>query len=294
MSLIETLVIPRTSDLGDGIKVRRALPAQQRRSVGPFVFLDEMGPVEFQPGSGIDVRPHPHIGLSTMTYLYEGAMMHRDGAGHVQEIRPGEVNWMTAGRGIVHSERAPDASRRAGQRLAGLQFWIGLPRQHEETDPGFTHYGLDAQPVIEGEGVRLQVVAGSLLGKTSGVHTFSPMFFGDVTIQPGCTFVIPAEHEERAAYLSRGTVEIEGQTYTSGQLVVFAAGKPVTIRAQDQVRFAILGGEPLDGPRFVWWNFVSSRKDRIEQAKEDWTRHRFNQVVPGDETEYIPLPEPKP
>lgn len=293
MSLVETLVVPRTSDLGDGVTVRRALPSAQRRTVGPFVFLDEMGPVSFKPGAGMDVRPHPHIGLSTVTYLYEGAMMHRDGAGHVQEIRPGEVNWMTAGRGIVHSERSPDVQRAAGQRLSGLQLWVGLPSQHEETNPGFVHYGLDAQPTVEGEGVCAQVVAGSLFGKTSAVKTLSPLFFGDITMKPGTTVVIPAEYEERAAYLSRGTVEVDGQTYQPGQLIVFAAGQPVAIRAVDDVRFAILGGEPLDGPRFVWWNFVSSSKDRIEQAKEDWKRDRFNQTVPGDETEYISLPPPR-
>ncbi|CAM4090941.1 pirin family protein [Bordetella tumulicola] len=293
MPHVETLIVPRTSDLGDGVHVRRALPSAQRRTVGPFVFLDEMGPILFEPGKGMDVRPHPHIGLSTVTYLYEGAMMHRDGVGHVQEILPGEVNWMTAGRGIVHSERSPSAERGAGHRLAGLQFWVGLPSQHEETDPGFVHYGLDAQPTLEGDGVRAQIVAGSLFGKTSSVQTLSPLFLGDIMMQPGSTVVIPAEYEERAAYLSRGTVEIEGQTYQPGQLLVLQAGQPVTIRAIDDVRFAILGGEPLDGPRFVWWNFVSSRKDRIEQAKQDWQRDRFDQVVPGDETEYIPLPPPK-
>lgn len=293
MSLIETLIVPRTSDLGDGVKVRRALPSAQRRTVGPFVFLDEMGPVSFKPGSGMDVRPHPHIGLSTVTFLYEGAMMHRDGAGNVQEIRPGEVNWMTAGRGIVHSERSPDVPRGAGHQLAGLQMWVGLPSQHEETDPGFVHYGMDVQPIVEGEGIRAQVVAGSLFGKTSDVRTLSPLFFGDIIMQPGSTVVIPGEYEERAAYLSRGAVEIEGQTYQPGQLIVFAAGYPVTVRAVGEARFAILGGEPLDGPRFVWWNFVSSSKDRIEQAKADWERDRFNQIVPGDETEYIPLPPPK-
>ncbi|OZI49790.1 pirin family protein [Bordetella genomosp. 4] len=293
MSLVETLIVPRTSDLGDGVTVRRALPSAQRRTVGPFVFLDEMGPVSFEPGAGMDVRPHPHIGLSTVTFLYEGAMMHRDGAGNVQEIRPGEVNWMTAGRGIVHSERSPAAQRSAGQRIAGLQLWVGLPSQHEETDPGFVHYGLDAQPIVEGEGVRAQVVAGSLFGKTSSVRTLSPLFFGDIVMKPGSTVVIPAEYEERAAYLSRGSVEVDGQVYQPGQLIVFAAGQPVTVRAVDNVRFAILGGEPLDGPRFVWWNFVSSRKDRIEQAKADWQRDRFSQIVPGDETEYIPLPAPK-
>ncbi|GAB1579106.1 pirin family protein [Bordetella petrii] len=293
MSLVETLVIPRTSDLGGGLEVRRALPSAQRRTVGPFVFLDEMGPALFAPGAGVDVRPHPHIGLSTVTYLYEGAMMHRDGAGHVQEIRPGEVNWMTAGRGIVHSERTPDAQRQAGQQLAGLQLWVGLPASHEETDPGFVHYGLDAQPVVEGEGVRAQVVAGSLFGRASAVRTLSPLFFGDIALQAGARVVVQPEYEERAAYLSRGAVEVDGQVYQPGQLLVFAAGRPVTIRAVDAARLAVLGGEPLDGPRFVWWNFVSSSKDRIEQAKQDWQRDRFGQVVPGDETEYIPLPAPR-
>jgi len=293
MSTVETLIVPRSSDLGGGLQVRRALPSAQRRTVGPFVFLDNMGPALFEPGTGVDVRPHPHIGLSTVTYLYEGAMMHRDGAGHVQEIRPGEVNWMTAGRGIVHSERTPATQRQAGHRLSGLQLWVGLPASHEETDPGFVHYGLDTQPVVEGEGVRAQVVAGSLFGRTSAVQTLSPLFFGDIVLQPGATVVVPAEYEERAAYLSNGRVEVDGQAYEPGQLLVFAAGVPVTVRALDAARFAILGGEPLDGPRFVWWNFVSSRKDRIEQAKQDWQRDRFSQVVPGDETEFIPLPPPR-
>jgi redox-sensitive bicupin YhaK (pirin superfamily) len=220
-------------------------------------------------------------------------MVHRDGAGHTQTILPGEVNWMTAGRGIVHSERSSPESRQAAQRLCGLQIWVGLPKEHEETDPGFTHYGLDAQPVIEGEGVRAQVVAGSLFGKTSSVKTLSPLFYGDLQLQAGATTVLPAEHEERAAYLAQGTVEIDGQEFESGRLVVFAPGRPVQIRAKTAARFAVIGGEPLDGPRFVWWNFVSSSKDRIEQAKQDWQRSRFDQIVPGDETEYIPLPEPR-
>lgn len=286
---VDTRIVPRTSDLG-GLQVRRALPSAQRRIVGPFVFLDNMGPALFQPGTGLDVRPHPHIGLSTVTYLYEGAIMHRDGAGHIQEIQPGEVNWMTAGRGIVHSERTSAPHRQQGQRLFGLQMWVGLPRDHEETDPGFTHYGLDAQPVIEGEGVRAQVVAGTLFGKTSSVRTLSPLFFGDLRLQGGAAVVLAAEHAERAAYLSEGKLEVDGQIYAPGQLLVFAAGLPVTLRAPGGARVAVLGGEPLDGPRFVWWNFVSSRKDRIEQAKEDWRRDRFGQVVPGDETEFIPLP----
>lgn len=291
-SQIETVVVPRSSDLG-GFEVRRALPSAQRRTVGPFVFLDHMGPVEFTAGSGIDVRPHPHIGLSTVTYLYEGSMVHRDGAGNTQTILPGEVNWMTAGRGIVHSERSSPESRQAAQRLAGLQIWVGLPKAHEETDPGFTHYGLDAQPVVEGEGVRAQVVAGSLFGKTSAGKTHSPLFYGDMQLRAGAVTVLPAEHEERAAYLAIGSVEIDGQVFESGRLIVFAPGRPVQIRACTDARFAVLGGEPLEGPRFLWWNFVSSSKDRIEQAKEDWQRNRFGQTVPGDETEFIPLPPPR-
>ncbi|KOF53269.1 MULTISPECIES: pirin family protein [unclassified Achromobacter] len=289
---IETVVVPRTSDLG-GFEVRRALPSAQRRAVGPFVFLDQMGPAEFAPGAGLDVRPHPHIGLSTVTYLYEGAIVHRDGAGHVQTILPGEVNWMTAGRGIVHSERSSPESRLAAQRLCGLQLWVGLPREHEEADPGFTHYGLDAQPVVEGEGVRAQVVAGSLFGRTSQVRTLSPLFYGDLRLQAGAAVVLPAEYEERAAYLTEGAVEVDGQVFESGRLVVFAPGRPVEIRARSAARFAVLGGEPLDGPRFVWWNFVSSSKERIEEAKRAWQRDRFGQTVPGDETEFIPLPAPR-
>lgn len=291
-SQIETVVVPRSSDLG-GFEVRRALPSAQRRTVGPFVFLDHMGPVEFAAGSGIDVRPHPHIGLSTVTYLYEGSMVHRDGAGNTQTILPGEVNWMTAGRGIVHSERSSPESRQAAQRLTGLQIWVGLPKAHEETDPGFTHYGLDAQPVVEGEGVRAQVVAGSLFGKTSAVKTHSPLFYGDMQLRAGAVTVLPAEHEERAAYLAVGSVEVDGQVFESGRLIVFAPGRAVQIRACTDARFAVLGGEPLEGPRFIWWNFVSSSKDRIEQAKQDWQRNRFGQTVPGDETEFIPLPPPR-
>lgn len=286
---VETVVVARSSDLG-GFEVRRALPSAQRRMVGPFVFLDQMGPAIFPADSGIDVRPHPHIGLSTVTYLYEGSMVHRDGAGHVQTILPGEVNWMTAGRGIVHSERSSADSRRQLQTLSGLQIWVGLPAAHEETDPGFWHYATDAQPVMEGEGLRVQVVAGELFGKTSAVKTLSPLFYGDVQAKVGAVLVLPAHHEERAAYIASGKVQVDGQMYEAGRLLVFAAGRPVTIQAVAASRFAVLGGEPLDGPRFVWWNFVSSSKERIEQAKQDWQRDRFNQSVPGDETEFIPLP----
>lgn len=288
-SSVESVVIPRTSDIGN-FEVRRALPSRERRTVGPFVFLDEMGPAMLPAGAGIDVRPHPHIGLSTVTYLYEGAILHRDGAGNVQSIVPGEVNWMTAGRGIVHSERSSAASRARPQRLAGLQAWVALPARHEETDPGFVHYGQDAQAVTEGEGVRAQIVAGSLFGQTSSVQTLSPLFLADVTLTAGAQAPLAADYEERAAYVARGAVEIDGQRFEAGRLVVLAPGRPVAIRAITSARVALLGGEPLDGPRYVWWNFVSSRRDRIEQAREDWARNRFGQTVPEDATEFIPAP----
>ncbi len=293
-SALDTIVVPRTSDIGN-FEVRRALPSAQRRTVGPFVFLDEMGPAVVPAGLGIDVRPHPHIGLETVTYLYDGSMMHRDGVGHTQQILPGEVNWMTAGRGIVHSERTASPQRQIDEKVWGLQMWVALPGEHEETDPGFVHYGREAQPVIEGEGVRAQVVAGTLFGQSSSVRTLSPLFYGDIVLQPGATVVLSAEHEERAAYLAQGCVSVEGQSHEAGRLLVFAAGRPVTLSNPGTVpaRFAVIGGEPLDGPRFLWWNFVSRSKDRIEQAKQDWQRNRFDQIVPGDETEFIPLPEPK-
>ncbi|CAM3672770.1 Pirin [Bordetella sputigena] len=286
---VETVVIPRTSDIGN-FEVRRALPSRERRTVGPFVFLDEMGPAMLAAGLGIDVRPHPHIGLATVTYLYEGAIMHRDGAGNVRTILPGEVNWMTAGRGIVHSERSSPESRKQPQRLAGLQSWVALPASLEETDPGFVHYDRDQQAVAEGEGVRAQIVAGSLFGQTSSVRTLSPLFLGDVALEAGARVQLDPEYEERAAYIARGEVEIDGQRFDAGRLVVFAPGKAVTLKAATAARVALLGGEPLDGPRYLWWNFVSSRRDRIHQAREDWERDRFGQTVPEDTTEFIPAP----
>jgi redox-sensitive bicupin YhaK (pirin superfamily) len=288
-SSIESVVVPRTSDIGN-FEVRRALPSRERRTVGPFVFLDEMGPAMLAAGTGIDVRPHPHIGLATVTYLYEGAIVHRDGAGNVRTILPGEVNWMTAGRGIVHSERSSAESRAQARPLAGLQSWVALPASHEETDPGFVHYDRGAQAVTEGEGVRAQIIAGSLFGKTSSVGTLSPLFLGDVALDAGARLQLDAEYEERAAYVARGEIEIDGQRFESGRLIVFAPGKPVTLKAGAASRVALLGGEPLDGPRYLWWNFVSSRRDRIEQAREEWMRNRFGQTVPEDTTEFIPAP----
>lgn len=289
-SQIQAIVVPRTSDIG-GFEVRRSLPSLQRRTVGPFVFLDQMGPALLAAGAGLDVRPHPHIGLSTVTYLYEGAIVHRDGAGNVRTIVPGEVNWMTAGRGIVHSERSSPASRAQPQRLAGLQAWVGLPASHEETDPDFVHYDQGAQAMHEGEGIHVQVIAGTLFGQTSTVHTLSPLFFGDVSMAEYARMSLAADYEERAAYVVSGAVEVDGQVHEAGRLIVFAPGRPVDFRATATARLALLGGEPLEGPRFVWWNFVSSRRDRIEQAREDWMRDRFAQTVPGDESEFIPAPE---
>ena len=286
---IETIVVPRARDLG-GFEVRRVLPSAKRRMVGPFIFLDQMGPTTFPSGEGIDVRPHPHIGLATVTYLFEGTIVHRDSLGTLQPIAPGDVNWMTAGRGIVHSERSDPELRRASQSMHGLQIWVALPERHEETAPGFGHYAGGALPAIEGDGVSARLVAGSALGATSPVSTFSDLFYLDVALTPGSTFVLAPEHEERAAYLIEGDVAIDGQTWEPGRLLVFAPGRPVAISGPRGARFVVLGGEPMDGPRHIWWNFVSSRKDRIEQAKADWKRNRFDLVVPG-ETEFIPLPE---
>jgi len=287
---VDTVVVPRSSDLGDGFTVRRALPSAERRMVGPFVFLDHMGLVRFEAGRGLDVRPHPHIGLATVTYLHQGEIEHRDSLGSIQPIRPGEVNWMTAGQGIVHSERTAAADRSVPQTLAGLQMWVGLPKASEESRPAFDHYPAAAMPEISGEGVCARLVAGSLFGRSSPVRTLSDLFFADVTLQPDARVALGAEYPERAAYLVEGVLEVDGQAFEPGRLVVFAPGRPVVLRAPKGARLALLGGEPLDGPRYVWWNFVSSRRERIEQAKQDWQRERFGVAVPG-ESEFIPLPQ---
>lgn len=285
---LETLIVPRSHDIG-GFEVRRALPSAQRRMVGPFIFWDQMGPAEMKPGHGLDVRPHPHIGLATVTYLFDGEIMHRDSLGSVQAIRPGAVNWMTAGRGIAHSERSGDDTRRTGQRVFGIQSWIALPHDREEADPAFVHHPAATLPVIEGEGKRVRVVAGEAYGERSPVQGFSPMLYVDAALAPGARLPVPAEHEERALYVAEGTVEVNGDGFESGQLLVLRPGDAVTVDAGTAARVLLLGGEPMDGPRHIWWNFVSSSKDRIEAAKADWTAGRFT-PVPG-ETEFIPLPE---
>lgn len=296
---LETVIVPRSSDLGDGFTVRRALPHAQRRMVGPFVFFDQMGPTGFDAGHGLDVRPHPHIGLATVTYLYEGEILHRDSLGTLQTIRPGEVNWMTAGRGIVHSERTPGQARQGATRLAGLQVWVALPSRHEETAPDFSHHKPAELPLITDTGLQMRLILGSLAGQRSPVPVFSDMFYADVSLQEDARLPLAAEHEERAVYVVEGSVEIvrngqaSGQVFGPQQMLVLRRSQAVVLRASGgAARLMLCGGEPMDGPRYVWWNFVSSSKDRIEQAKEDWQARRFAPVP--EETEFIPLPQARP
>lgn len=286
---IETVIVPRARDLG-GFEVRRALPSAQRQMVGPFIFFDQMGPALMQPGQGIDVRPHPHIGLSTVTWLFDGSIYHRDSLGSAQPISPGELNWMTAGKGIVHSERTapPDLART--RKVFGIQSWVALPKQHEETEPAFDHVEAHKLPVIDERGIQARIIAGSLYGATSPVKTQSDLFYADVQMQAGTALPLPVEHEERGVYVAEGEIEVAGQVFEEGRLLVFRAGDAITLRARSNARVMLLGGEPMDGPRYIWWNFVSSSKERIEAAKEDWKQARFA-IVPGDEQDFIPLPE---
>jgi hypothetical protein len=287
---IETVLLPRTHDLG-GFEVRRALPAKERQMVGPFIFFDQMGPGEFLAGKGVDVRPHPHIGLSTVTYLYEGEILHRDSLGTEQPIAPGDVNWMTAGRGIVHSERTAAERRIASHKLFGIQSWVALPKSHEETAPDFAHHPAATLPMIEDGGVKLRLIAGHGWGARSPVATASELFYGDAVLSPGATLPLP-DHEERAAYVLEGEVEVSSDRFGPGRMLVFRAGDALALRAGPTgARVLLLGGAAMDGPRYLFWNFVSSSRERIEQAKADWERDRFGQPVPGDEKEWIPLPE---
>lgn len=285
---VDLVVDPVTKDLGDGFRVRRALPIAGAKMVGPFVFLDHMGPAILPPGKGMDVRPHPHIGLATLTYLTEGAIFHRESLGTDHSIVPGDVNWMTAGRGIVHSERTEAGLRAAGHTLTGIQSWIALPQSHEETVPGFTHRSAAELPYVSDRGVSLRLIAGSLFGETSPVATFSETLYADATMAAGTAIPLPADHAERAAYVIDGEIDIAGETYGAHRLLIFRPGDLITIRALSDARVLLLGGEPMDGPRHLWWNFVHSSKDRIEAAKADWKARRFD-AVPDDD-EFIPLP----
>jgi len=286
--IMETIV-PKPRDLGDNFMVRRALPAIEKRMIGPFIFWDEFGPARFEAGKGMDVRPHPHINLATVTYLFEGEIFHRDTLGSAQAIKPGDVNWMNAGRGIAHSERTAADLRASGSPIGGIQSWVALPETHEESEPFFKHHAESDLPFIDGEGKRVRLIAGKLFGKQSPVQTYSEMFYADVRLDGGASLPLDADHEERGAYLVSGAIEVGGETHDAGRLLYFRAGAPVTIRAKTPARFMALGGAPL-GPRHIWWNFVSSRKERIDQAKEDWKAGRFG-TVQGDDKEFIPLPD---
>ena len=292
MSEPETVIVAPVKDLGDGFTVRRALPSVGKRMVGSFLFFDQMGPVDFARGHGLDVRPHPHIGLATVTYLFEGEILHRDSLGTVQAIQPGAVNWMTAGQGIVHSERTGPALRASGGRLSGIQLWVALPRGHEEDAPSFSHTAQDQLPLLEGDGLSVRVVLGSLHGARSPVPLFSELFYGAAVLQPGARFPLEAKYKERAVYVAEGTVSVAGDEYEHGTLLVFKPGDEVTVDARGPAKLLALGGEPADGPRHMFWNFVHSSRTRIEEAKADWRAGKFAQV-PG-ETEFIPLPEDPP
>lgn len=291
--MLDLVIDGRRKDLGGGLEVGRVLPFAQRRMIGPFIFLDHMGPADFRPGEGIDVRPHPHIGLSTVTYLFDGAIHHRDSLGVSQAILPGEVNWMTAGAGIVHSERTDPSLRSHGGLLHGMQAWVALPTAEEEIVPAFTHYASDALPESSGDGVWARLIAGTAYGLRNSVRTHSPLFYLHVELDAGARLALPMEYAERALYIVSGAIEHAGQRHEAGRMLVFAAGgEPVVSAADGPVRLMLLGGESV-GPRFIWWNLVSSRKERIDQAKADWKAGRMT-LPPGDNREFIPLPEDPP
>ena len=285
---LELVVVPRTRDIG-AFPVRRALPHGKRQMVGPFIFFDHFGPVQLIAGQGVNVLPHPHIGLATVTYLFDGAMTHRDSEGNVQEIAPGAMNLMTAGRGIAHSERTPDVQRAAGSTMLGLQSWIALPKDKEEIDPSFQHFAAEVLPVVEDRGLHARVIAGSAFGKSAKVDRVSDWFYVEVRLGEGMTAPLDADHEERAIYVVDGEIEIAGDRFEGPRLLVFRPGDRITVRATRPSRMMFLGGTALEGPRYIWWNFVSSSLERIEQAKQDWKMARFGAVV--DETEVIPLPD---
>jgi redox-sensitive bicupin YhaK (pirin superfamily) len=303
---IEHVIVPRARDIG-AFQVRRALPSAAKQMVGPFIFFDQMGPAEFLLGHGIDVRPHPHIGLATVTYLFEGEVWHRDSLGTSAPIRPGEVNLMSAGRGIVHSERetsaanlvtggqglaqaAGEAANPATRRLFGIQAWAALPGSHEEQAPAFTHHDADELPRIIGEGKRVRLVMGSAYGANSPVAFPHEALFAEAVLAPGAVLPLDPDYDERAIYVASGEIDIAGDRFAEGRLLVFKPGDRISILGLAQSRLVLVGGEPMDGPRHIWWNFVSSSKERIAQAREDWRAGRFA-LVPGDEKEFIALPE---
>ena len=294
VSSVETLIVPRARDLG-GFEVRRALPAPQRQMVGPFIFFDQMGPAEFLAGQGIDVRPHPHIGLATVTYLYRGEFQHRDSLGSNQIIRPGAVNWMVAGRGVTHSERTSEETRRDPHPLFGVQTWVALPEAAEETAPMFEHHAREALPTLEAQGAQLRLILGSAYGMRAPASVFSDTFYVDAVLAPAARLPLPDDHEDRGVYIVEGAVEVAGETFAAGRMMVFRPGDRLALTAGAQgARLLLLGGATLEGPRYIWWNFVASSQEKIDAAKEawrqgDWGRGRFD-LPPDDRQEFIALP----
>jgi redox-sensitive bicupin YhaK (pirin superfamily) len=288
ISGVDQVIVPRTSDIG-GFEVARALPSRERRMVGPFVFFDQMGRGEFPPGQGLDVRPHPHIGLSTLTWLFEGALMHRDSLGVEQRIEPGAVNWMTAGRGVVHSERTPEDLRGAESAMAGMQAWLALPKSLEDTEPAFFHHPSETIPLLEQGDWRARTIVGDAFGMQSPVESPTQTVYVDLRLQPGARVPVEPMAEERALYLFSGRIRVDGLPGPSNRLLVLKPGASITLEAESPVHLMLLGGEPMDGPRYLWWNFVSSSKERIRAAQADWEAGRFA-AVPGDD-ERIPLPD---
>ena len=287
-STIATIIEARPREVA-GFSLRRLLPSRARRLIGPFIYLDHMGPVEFTPGAGVDVPPHPHIGLATITYLFDGELIHRDSLGSYQSIRPSEINWMTAGRGIVHSERTGPELRRTGSTLHALQIWVALLQAFEESEPAFHHYAGADVPEFQKDSARIRVLVGNAFGIESKVQTFSPTLLLDVAMGPQHELSIPEGYEEQACYVVAGTVNCGAERVEAGRMLVFASGIRPVLRAETAVRLVLLGGAPMDGPRHIWWNFVSSSQERIEQAKLNWKQRRFPKV-PGDENEYATLP----
>ena len=294
---IAQVIVPRTVDLG-GFQVHRVLPSARKRMVGPFIFFDHMGPAVFRAGDGVDVRPHPHIGLSTVTYLFDGEIVHRDSLGSALPIRPGAVNLMTAGRGIVHSERTAADHRDGGEPLHGLQLWVALPAQDEEMAPAFAHTAAAEIPELRDNGLTLRVIAGAMHGLASPVTTTWETIFAEAHLQAGTVLPFAPEHEERALYVVAGEIEIGGDRHGAERLLLLKPGERIDVKAvgddqngaQNAAHVILVGGAPMDGPRHIWWNFVSSRKERIESAKADWKAGRFD-IVPSDNKEFIPLPE---
>ncbi len=292
ISSIEQTITPATHDLGD-FKVYRSLPARERTMVGPFIFFDEAGPATLAPGNGIDVRPHPHIGLSTVTYMLDGAFMHRDSLGNAQVIEPGAVNLMTAGKGIVHSERSPDKDRAAEAKLSAIQTWLALPDAQEEMDPAFEHVAAERLPMIEGDGVAARVIMGSLWGETAPVTTYAETIYADIALRSGGSIPIDSRADERALYTVHGDAKLDGIPLEPRKLYVMRPGAVATLASATGAHVMLCGGEAFATPRHVWWNFVSSSKDRLMQAREDWEAMRFP-LIPGDDAEHIPLPQGRP